>query len=71
MTSNDEDDFWDFLGKLAIASGAAILGGALLKALFDRNTNIYRCPHCNLVVRKETFQCPRCGTFLDWRSRSW
>ena len=63
----DEEDWVEVLGKLAIASGVAILGGLILKALFNRNTRVYRCPTCGLVVRKQTVRCPRCGTFIDWR----
>ena len=62
-----EDDIWEDLKDLAIVSGAAILGGLLLKALFDRNTYIHRCPTCNLVVKKGVQRCPRCGTFFDWK----
>jgi len=61
-----DDDIWEDLKDFAIISGAAILGGLLLKALFDRDTYIHRCPTCNLVVKKGAQRCPRCGTFLDW-----
>ena len=64
--SDDEDDWEDTLGKLAIISGAAILGGLLLKALFDHNTNIHRCPRCNLVIGKWQNRCPRCGQPINW-----
>jgi len=60
------DDLIDAIGKAAIVLGAAILGGLLLKALFDKNTNIYRCPKCNLVVMKNARRCRRCGQGLDW-----
>ena len=54
-------------GKLAIVSGAVILGGLIIKSLFDKKTNIHRCPTCNLVIMKGRPRCPRCGTGLDWR----
>ena len=63
----EEEEWLEELGKLAIVSGAAILGGLLLKALFDKNTYVHRCPTCNLVIRKGIHRCPRCGTFLNWR----
>lgn len=52
--------------NIAIIGGAAIFGAILFKALFDRGTKIYRCPVCNLVVRKNTPVCPRCGSHLRW-----
>jgi len=48
------------------AVGAIILGAILLKAILDPNTKIYRCPTCNLVIIKNTPQCPRCKTSLGW-----
>ncbi|WP_179365322.1 hypothetical protein [Nitrosarchaeum sp. AC2] len=54
-----KDDVW-------IALGAVLLGALLLKAIFDPNTKIYRCPHCNLVIQKNTAICPRCRTQLSW-----
>ena len=48
------------------ALGALILGGLLLKAIIDSDTNIYRCPHCNLVLRKNTLVCPRCKNSVGW-----
>jgi len=48
------------------AIGAIILGAVLLKAILDPNTKIYRCPNCNLVLTKNTSQCPRCRTSLGW-----
>jgi len=52
--------------KIAILSGVFVLGCTLLKALFFRNTFIYRCPECNLVIRKNAFMCGRCDTLFDW-----
>jgi len=46
--------------------GAVILGALLTKSIFDRNTQIHRCPICNLVIRQNTNPCPRCHTKLDW-----
>jgi len=64
---NDEtDELADAIGEIAIISGAVILGGLLIKSLFDKKTNIHRCPTCNLVIMKGNPRCPRCGTILDW-----
>ena len=41
-----------------IALGAIILGALFLKAIFDPNTKIYRCPNCNLTISKNTPMCP-------------
>ena len=60
----DEGKVW---GAVAIAIGAGILGGLLLKAIFSpKSATGYRCPECNLVIMKNTNPCPRCGTRLDW-----
>ena len=56
--------------KLAILHGAMRLGWLLIKSLFIRSTLIYRCPECNLVVRKATSTCVRCDTVLDWKGIS-
>jgi len=48
------------------ALGALILGLLLLKAIFDPNTNIYKCPVCGLVIQRNTPACPRCRTQLAW-----
>jgi rubrerythrin len=61
------DDDVKVLGAAAIAIGAGVLAGLLLKALFNPDVEIYQCPECNLVIRKYTNTCPRCGTELDWR----
>jgi len=45
---------------------AIILGALLLKAIFDPNTNINRCPYCNLVLRNNQTPCPRCKKQVDW-----
>ena len=29
-------------------------------------TDIYRCPKCNLVVSKGSIRCPTCNAILDW-----
>ena len=67
---NDDEEELKVIGGIAIISGAAILGALLLKALFDRKTNIHRCPKCNLVIMKGAPRCRRCGTFLDWHGVS-
>ncbi len=41
-------------------AGAIILGIVLLKAIFDPDTKIYRCPYCNLVITRNKQVCPRC-----------
>ncbi|WOV92388.1 MAG: hypothetical protein R1F52_04505 [Candidatus Nitrosoabyssus spongiisocia] len=48
------------------AIGALILGAVLLKAIFDPGTEIYRCPYCNLVIKKYTSACPRCKRMIGW-----
>jgi len=45
---------------------AILLGYLILKAIFDPETKIYRCPTCNLVVKKFSRQCLRCKTSLEW-----
>ena len=60
MTNRDD---WD---KFAIASGSVILGMLLFKAIFDRDTRLYRCPTCNLVILRDSKRCPRCKTELTW-----
>jgi len=49
-----------------IAIAGLILGALLLKAIFEPNAHGYRCPECNLVIRKYANPCPRCRTELDW-----
>ena len=53
----------------AIILGALTLGGVCLKALFNRNTMIYRCPECDLVLRANSSVCPRCHTELEIERR--
>lgn len=55
------------LGAAAIAIGVGVLAWSLLKALFNPDVEVYRCPECNLVIRKYTDPCIRCGTELDWK----
>lgn len=50
----------------AVVVGALILGFLLLKSIVDRQTQIYRCPSCGLVIQRNTPICPRCYTELDW-----
>ena len=49
-----------------VAAGAVVLGLALLKAIVDSDSKIYRCPYCNLVVQRNTKRCPRCGNYISW-----
>ena len=49
-----------------VALGAAILGVVLLKAILDPETKIYRCPNCNLVIKPNRRNCPRCKINLKW-----
>lgn len=51
---------------IVIFIGMMILGLLHIKLLFNRNTTIYRCPTCNLVIWKDTNACPRCETNLEW-----
>lgn len=64
--TDEDDDLAEAIGEIAIISGAVILGGLIIKSLFDKKTNIHRCPTCNLVIMKGNPRCPRCGTRLDW-----
>ena len=48
------------------AIGAIVLGYFLLKAIFDSDANVYRCPNCNLVVRQGATKCSRCKTPFEW-----
>ena len=50
---------------IAVA-GAILLGAVLLKAIVDSDAKIYRCPYCNLVIRKNAHVCPRCGQQISW-----
>jgi len=52
--------------RFAIIYGMITLACALFKALFYRNTLIYRCPTCSLVMWKGTPECQRCETLIDW-----
>lgn len=53
--------------KFAIFNGALLLGWGLIKSLFVRDTHIYRCPKCNLVIKNKKSCCIRCGTLIDWK----
>jgi hypothetical protein len=54
----------------AIVFGAVVLGLLLLKSIFDRNAQGYRCPVCSLFLQKDTQYCPRCHTELNWQGVS-
>jgi len=43
-----------------VALAAIALGVLLLKAIFDPDTNIYKCPNCGLTIAKNTPSCRRC-----------
>jgi len=45
---------------------AILLGLLLLKAIFDPDTKIYRCPNCNLTLQKNTRFCRRCNQEISW-----
>lgn len=47
-------------------AGAVMLGIAIAKALIDSKNKIYRCPYCNLVLKKNVARCPRCGQPIAW-----
>ena len=49
-----------------VAAGAVLLGIAIAKALVDSRSKIYRCPYCNLVLKKNATPCPRCGRPIAW-----
>ena len=49
-----------------VALAAIALGVLLLKAIFDPDTNIYKCPNCGLTIAKNTPSCRRCGTRISW-----
>lgn len=53
--------------ELAIVHGAMRLGWTLIKSIVIKDTLIYRCPDCWLVVKKKAPSCIRCGTLLDWK----
>lgn len=48
------------------AAAALILGAVILKSAYDSNSKIYRCPYCNLVIKKGTISCPRCKREMGW-----
>jgi len=48
------------------ALGAILLGILLLKAIFDPDTNIYKCPKCGLTISENKAVCPRCGQGISW-----
>lgn len=52
--------------QLAIFRGAFILAITLFKSLVYRSTLIYRCPTCNLCLKRFDKICLRCDTELDW-----
>jgi len=45
---------------------ALVLGLLLLKAIFDPETEIYKCPNCNLTITQNTKKCRRCGQGISW-----
>jgi rubrerythrin len=46
--------------------GMYALTYTLLKSLFNKNTLIYRCPTCDLVIKNTWDECPRCEEIFDW-----
>ena len=38
----------------------------LLKAIFDPETEIYKCPNCNLTISQNNSKCPRCNQGISW-----
>lgn len=33
-----------------------------------KDVTIYRCPHCNFILREKYLSCPKCGTRLLWKN---
>ena len=54
------------MNHFGIFYGMTVLAWNLLKSLFRRDTLIYRCPECNLVIRKYDEKCFRCKEIIDW-----